>query len=210
LGVGQTLQRTLFHVFSVLRLFLLELKDLNNILPMGFGDTMKCTRVPELVSREMHAYMKRNLKVVILDADGEGGEQGGQQDVEGPESSSGTKYKQAKRKVVQAAMTSFVVSAPLKPSTQKASKSVSAMLCKTPEEVSERHKNKISQSILEHCTKRGKEAKQIVDGHVADFLYENKISLNVVNSRSWQITLESIGQFGPGYRSPSYHEARVP
>jgi hypothetical protein len=91
-------------------------------------------------------------------------------------------------------MSSFVVAAPIKPNTQKASKSVSAMLCKTPEKVvAERHKNKTSQTTLEHCTKKGIEAKQIVDDHVADFLYENKIPLNVVNSRSWQIMMESIG-----------------
>jgi hypothetical protein len=68
------------------------------------------------------------------------------------------------------------------------------MLCKSPEQVvAERHKNKTSQPTLEHCTKRGKEAKQAVDDHVADFLYENKIPLNVVNSRSWEVMLESIG-----------------
>jgi hypothetical protein len=84
---------------------------------------------------------------------------------------------------------------------------VSAMLCKTPEEVvAERHKNKTSQDTLEHCTKKGTQAHQIVDDHVADFLYENKIPLNVLNSRSWHIMLESIGQYGPGYRGPSYHE----
>lgn len=57
---------------------------------------MKCTRVTELVSREMHAYMKRNSKVVILDVDGEEGEQGEQQDVEGPEPSSGTSKQRGK------------------------------------------------------------------------------------------------------------------
>jgi hypothetical protein len=85
------------------------------------------------------------------------------------------------------------------------------MLSKTPEEVvAERHKSSTYQSTLEHCTKKGKEAKQIVNDHVADFLYENKISLHVVNSRSWEIMLESMGQYGPGYRGPSYHDARVP
>jgi hypothetical protein len=51
-----------------------------------------------------------------------------------------------------------------------------------------------------HKEKKGKEAKQIIDDYVTDFLYENKISLNVVNSRSWEIMLEFIGQYGPGYR----------
>jgi len=32
----------------------------------------------------------------------------------------------------------------------------------------------------------------------------------VINSRSWEFLLESIGQYGPGYRSPSYHEIRNP
>jgi hypothetical protein len=178
------------------------IKRFKQHLAGGFGDTIKCTRVPELVSKEMHAYLKKNTRFVI-NLDAEEGE-------DAPEPSSGTKYKQAKKKT-QSTMSSFVVSAPTKPTTQKQSKSLSSMLCKTPEEVvAERHKGSNSQSTLEHCTKKGKEAKQIVDDHVADFLYENKISLNVVNSRSWEILLESIGQYGPGYRGPSYHDARVP
>jgi hypothetical protein len=108
-------------------------------------------------------------------------------------------------------ISAFVVSAPPKPQTQKHSKSVSSMFCKTPEEVvAERHRYKTSQSTLEHCTKKDKEAKQIVDDHVADFLYENNIPLNVVKSRSLEIMLESIEHYGPGYRSPSYHDTRVP
>ncbi|XP_066391968.1 uncharacterized protein [Miscanthus floridulus] len=85
------------------------------------------------------------------------------------------------------------------------------MLCKSPEEVVvERHKSKQSQPTLEQCTKKNKEAKVIVDDHVADFFYENRIPLNVINSRSWEVLLESIGQYGPGYRSPSYHDVRTP
>jgi hypothetical protein len=171
-----------------------------------FGYTTKCARVPGLVSKEMMAYLNKNSKVVV---NVEAAEE--IQISENPYPSSGTKYKQAKKKATQAAMTSFVVSAPIRPTTQKQSKSVSGMLSKTPEEVvAERHKGKASQSTLEHCTKKGKEAKQIVDDHVADFLYENKIPLHVVNSGSWEITLESIGQYEPGYRGPSYHKVRVP
>ncbi|CAD6264128.1 unnamed protein product [Miscanthus lutarioriparius] len=39
---------------------------------------------------------------------------------------------------------------------------------------------------------------------------QNGIPLNAINSRSWEIMLESIGQYGPRYRSPSYHEIRNP
>jgi len=85
------------------------------------------------------------------------------------------------------------------------------MLCKTPEEVVvERHRSKTSQPTLEHYTEKDKEAKQVVDDHVADFFYENAIPLNVINSRSWEIMLESIGQYGPGYHSPTYREIREP
>uniref|UniRef100_J3MVG8 Uncharacterized protein n=1 Tax=Oryza brachyantha TaxID=4533 RepID=J3MVG8_ORYBR len=121
--------------------------------------------------------------------------------------SSRTKGKQAKRKVV---VTFFLVSTPPKPQTQKYSKSVSSMLLKTPEVVIDRNTSKTSQPTLEHCTKKNKQSKQIVDDHVADFFYENEISFNAINSRSWEIMLESIGQYGPGYRSPTYHEIREP
>jgi hypothetical protein len=35
--------------------------------------------------------------------------------------------------------------------------------------------------------------------------YDNVIALNAMNSQSWEIKLESIGQYDPGYRSPSYY-----
>jgi hypothetical protein len=63
---------------------------------------------------------------------------------------------------------------------------------------------------MEHCTKKSKEAKQILDDHVTYFFYENEIPLNAINSRSWEIMLESIGQYGPRYRGPSYHDMRNP
>jgi hypothetical protein len=87
-----------------------------------------------------------------------------------------------------------------KATTQKNTntKSVHAMLRRALEEVvPERHKSKTSQPTIEHCTKKDKETKQIVDDHVADFFYENGIPFNVINSRSWEIMLESIGQYGP-------------
>jgi hypothetical protein len=158
------------------------IKRFKQHIASGFGDTMKCARVPELVSKEMHMYLKRNMRLVITD--NIEGEEGEERNDEGPEPSSGTKNKQAKKKIAQTAMSSFLVSVPPKLSTQKASKSMSAMLCKTPEVVAERHKNKTSQATLKHCAKKGTQAQQIVDDHVVDFLYENKIPLNVVNSRS--------------------------
>jgi hypothetical protein len=66
----------------------------------------------------------------------------------------------------------------------KEEKKVTSMLCKSPEEVAaERHKSKTPQPTLQHCTTT-KGAKLIVDYHIADFFYENRIPLNVINSRS--------------------------
>lgn len=170
------------------------IKRFKQHLAGGFGDTVKCARVPELVSKEMHAYLRMNSRALPLFNVDE--EEDATEEFAAAEPSSGTKCKQAKKRSAQSTMTSFVVSAATKPITQKPSKSIASMLCKTPEEVvAERHKSKTSQSTLEHCTKKGKEAKQIVDDHVADFLYENKIPLHVVKSRSWEIMLESIGQY---------------
>jgi hypothetical protein len=119
--------------------------------------------------------------------------------------SSGTRVKETKRKIVQATIDSA------QQGSQKYSKNVSSMLCRSPEDVVlERHKSKNSQPSMEHCTKKSKEAKQIVNDHVANFFYENGISLNAINSRNWEIMLESIGQYGPGYMDPSYHDMRYP
>jgi hypothetical protein len=177
---------------------------------------MGCPNPPEIVKREMNDYLKKNSRTVLVEvpaaAGGEDEEEQEQDAAAEPVKipSSGTKLKQAKRKIAQAAITSFIVSAAAKPETQKQSRSVSSLLCKSPEQVvTERHKSKQSQPTLEHCTKKGKEAKLIVDDHVGDFLYENRIPLNVINSRSWEILLESIGQYGPGYRSPTYREVRT-
>ncbi|KAG6388825.1 hypothetical protein SASPL_150261 [Salvia splendens] len=120
--------------------------------------------------------------------------------------SSGTRIKESNRMFAR----SYLDSA--KQGSQKYMKSVSSMLQKSPEDVvSERHSSRNSQtSKMEHCTKKSKEVKQRVDDHVADFFYENGIPLNAINSRSWEIMLESIGQYGAGYRSPSYHDIRNP
>ncbi|XP_021321882.1 uncharacterized protein LOC8068075 isoform X2 [Sorghum bicolor] len=205
------------------------IKRFKQHLAGGFCDAVQCHKAPELVRREMNCYLAKRSRAQVPQNQDTGVESeteedtvevGGSGSAAAPAAqpaahtsvkvpNSGTKSKQGK-KIAQASMGNFVVSAPPKPQTQKHSKSVSSLLCKSPEEVvAERHKSKMSQPTLEYSTK-SKEAKQIVDDHVADFFYENGISLNAINSRSWEIMLESIGQYGPGYRSPSYHQIRNP
>lgn len=131
----------------------------------GFGDTEKCPKAPAIVRKEMRDYLVQNTrsKATLME---EENVQTAEEECQGEVvvvPSSGTKAKEAKRKVIaQASITSFV--------GKKYVKSVSSMLCKTPEEVvNQRHSSTSSQPTLEHCTKKSKEAKQIVDDHVADF-----------------------------------------
>jgi len=193
------------------------IKRFKQHLAGGYGDAVGCPSAPEVVKKEMADYLKKNSRTILALNPTLGEDEEQQDDATAaeepaavPEPSSGTKVKQKKR-IAQAAISSFTVTAAPKPATQKMSRSVSSMLCKSPEEVvEERHRSKHSQPTLEHCTKKSKEAKVVVDDHVADFFYENRIPLKVINSRSWEVLIESIGQYGPGYRSPSYHDIRVP
>ncbi|KAM0857105.1 hypothetical protein ACQ4PT_048695 [Festuca glaucescens] len=94
---------------------------------------------------------------------------------------------------------------------KRQSKSIADEIRKTPEEVvAERHRSKSVQRTMKDYGTKSKEQKDVVDGHVADFLYENCLPFNIVNSRSWEILLESIGQYGSDYVTPSYHDVRIP
>ncbi|VFQ93966.1 unnamed protein product [Cuscuta campestris] len=92
----------------------------------------------------------------------------------------------------------------------KQTKSVASMLRKTPEEVvDERHTKGAYQSTIESTT-RSKEERERVLMHIADFFFENNISFNAANSRSYEVMVESKGQYGPGLKPPIFHELRVP
>lgn len=191
------------------------IKRFKQHLAGGYGDAGKCPNATAAIRKEMRDYLVANSRTPIVLIQQQAQEEAGEAAAEVVAEcvpSSGTKSKVAARKIQQqASLASFMVSGPVKPATQKFCKSVSSMLCKTPEQVvQDRHALKTTQPTLEHFTKKTKEAKEIVDDHVADFFYENGIPLNAINSRSWEIMIESIGQYGPGYRSPSYHEMRVP
>jgi hypothetical protein len=82
------------------------------------------------------------------------------------------------------------------------------MFRKAPEDVvRERHCKGNSQTTLQ---RKSKEEKERTDMYVADFIYESGLPLNVINSRAFEIMLEAVGQYGPGYVKPSYHDVRVP
>lgn len=82
------------------------------------------------------------------------------------------------------------------------------MFRKAPEDVvRERHCKGNTQTTLQQ---KSKEKKERTDMYVTDFIYESGLPLNVINSRAFEIMLEAVGQYGPGYVKPSYHDVRVP
>ncbi|XP_051147004.1 uncharacterized protein LOC127262391 [Andrographis paniculata] len=92
----------------------------------------------------------------------------------------------------------------------KQSKSILAIIPKTPEEiVEERHMSGYIQKTIEASTK-GKEKTKEVQRRIADFFYENGIPFNASKSRSYEIMVEAIGQYGPGLRPTSYHQLWEP
>jgi hypothetical protein len=77
--------------------------------------------VPELISKEMLAYLRKNARSLVVNVDEDGGEyeSEGKKEQVAAEPSSGTKVKQAKKKINQSAISAFVVLAPPKSQTQK-------------------------------------------------------------------------------------------
>jgi hypothetical protein len=91
------------------------IKRFKQHLAGGFGDTVKCARVPELVSKDMLAYLRMNSRALpLINVDEE---EDAIEEFAAAEPSSGIKCKQAKKRSAQSTMTLFVVSAATKPIT---------------------------------------------------------------------------------------------
>jgi hypothetical protein len=74
--------------------------------------------------------------------------------------------------------------------------------------VEERHSKEKSQSSVEQCMKP-KDEKERRNMHVADFFYHCGIPFIVAIFRAYEIMMESVGQYGHGYKPPTYHELIV-
>jgi len=103
------------------------IKRFRQHLAGGYGDAVKCLKAPEMVRKDMHAYLKKKSRAVLVQLD-EGEQEQGAEAAEGergeaaeqelgeqgtarvPVPSFGTKVKHAKMKIAQAAITSFIVS----------------------------------------------------------------------------------------------------
>jgi RNase H-fold protein (predicted Holliday junction resolvase) len=170
----------------------------------GFPIVEKCPKATAEIRKEMHEYLKthtQKFKAMELDGGGE------DEDDEEEQAAASSKASNISGKRKAGMTSSFAVASESKRQT----KSIADEIRKTPEEVvAERHRSKNVQRTMKDYSNKSKEQKDVVDGHVADFLYENCLPLNIINSRSWEILLESIGQYGTGYITPSYHDVRIP
>ena len=110
----------------------LGIKRFKKHLAGGYGDAVKCPKALEMVRKDMHAYLKKKSRIVLVQLD-EGEQEQGAEAAEGergeaaeqelgeqgtarvPVPNSGTKVKHAKMKIAQTAITSFIVSGPVKP-----------------------------------------------------------------------------------------------
>jgi hypothetical protein len=89
----------------------------------------------------------------------------------------------------------------------KSYKSIASMLRKAPKDVvCERHCKGNTQTTLQRKSKE----KERTYMYVADFIYECGLPLNVINLRAFDIMLEAVRKYGPGYVKHSYHDVRVP
>jgi hypothetical protein len=174
----------------------------------GHGDVAKCPKATSTISKEMSDYLKKNAreKPIELDHDKEGDKD---DDVE----VLGEGESRASHSIVQPSSITTQkrrLSAEARQNNQhtlKSSKSIASMLHKAPEDVvRERHSKVNTQTTLQ---RKSKEEKERTYMYVVDFIYECGLQPNVINSRAFEIMLEVVGQYGPGYVKPSYHDVRV-
>ncbi|KAL6560551.1 hypothetical protein OROGR_004110 [Orobanche gracilis] len=180
------------------------IKRLKQHLAAGYGDVAKCSQTTTEIMREMQQYISkttRNKQVILDDCDCSDNDINTQP-------SSRTSITQPSSGTAVKRKHSTLNFAALQPRVGKQNMSISAMVRKTPEEVvEERHTKGSTQTTIEGCTKSPEE-KERMHMHIANFFYENGISFNAANSRSYEIMVESIAQTRPGVKPPSYHDLR--
>jgi hypothetical protein len=72
-GWWRSYQETFHPMYFCLKVVLSGIKRFKQHLAGGFSDTTKCSMVPEVVSKDMYAYLKRNARLVLSVESEEGG-----------------------------------------------------------------------------------------------------------------------------------------
>ncbi|KAL6512937.1 hypothetical protein OROHE_019727 [Orobanche hederae] len=176
----------------------------------GYPDIVKCPKTNKEIAKEMRDYVqgkkksKKNVQQIEEDRDSN-------DDVEEIPSTAASNTMQSSKSCVgtkgKAAAHPFNFRIPATSGNKSAA---SMKYMRTPEQVvEERHTKGASQTTLENRL-RTPEEKEKVHMHIANFFYENGNPFNAANSRCYEVMVESIGQYGPSLKPPTYHELRVP
>ncbi|XP_043705470.1 uncharacterized protein LOC122655330 [Telopea speciosissima] len=81
---------------------------------------------------------------------------------------------------------------------------------RTPKEVvAERHGKGPQQTTMENRM-RSEEERDKLRSYFARWAFESGIPFNALKLRSFEELVEAIGQYGPGFKPPSFHDYRVP
>ncbi|XP_074344616.1 uncharacterized protein LOC141683761 [Apium graveolens] len=174
----------------------------------GYPDIVKCSKITKEIANEMQEFVqnkKRKNKKNMQQVEEENIDDDVQEIPSTTTSNTLQSSKSGAGKKDKAAAQSFSFKKPA-----ASSKSVASMLMRTSEQVVEdRHTPGEKQTTLENRL-RTPEEKERVHMHIANFFYECGIPFNAANSRSYEVMIESIGQYGPGLKPPTYHDLRVP
>ncbi|XP_043703201.1 uncharacterized protein LOC122653288 [Telopea speciosissima] len=81
---------------------------------------------------------------------------------------------------------------------------------RTPEEVvADRHGKGPQQTTMENRM-RSEEERDKLRSYFARWAFESGVPFNALKLRSFEELVEAIGQYGPGFKPPSFHDYRVP
>ncbi|XP_066319786.1 uncharacterized protein [Miscanthus floridulus] len=200
------------------------IKRFKQHLAGGYGDIVLCPKVTTEIRKEMEAYLQKKRRrplfldgieeedgedevVVVAAADVQAAADGGATPKPAAKPSSGTAAKR------RHAIYQFKASRPSNgnstPKTPKTTKSVIAMLRRTPEQIVDQRRAKDFQPTIESSTKT-KEEKQYVDLQWALWFMECGVSFNAANSRQFEIACEATAQYGSGYKPPTNQQLGEP
>ncbi|XP_042476322.1 uncharacterized protein LOC122058015 [Macadamia integrifolia] len=190
------------------------IKRLKQHLVGGYGDVAMCNKTTAMIAAEMHAALMRNKKkkLEVLDNDDD---QEGESPVEVEEQMQ-SGYGRPSTDLSQAYTTVFpssgIVAKKKKIVIQPQPRGpMDAYVRQTPEEVVVERWDKGCpiQTTIENQFRSAKDKKR-VDNHIADWFYECGIPFDAIKARSFEVMVESIAQYGSGYKPPTYHDLRGP
>ena len=201
------------------------LKRFKQHLAGGYGDIVLCPKVTTEIKKEMEAYLqKKRRRPLFLDSiEEEDGEdevvEVAAADVQAGADGGATPKPAAKKPSSRTAAKRRHATYQFKasrhsndnstPKTTKTTKSVVAMLRRTPEQIVDQRRAKNFQPTIESSTNT-KEEKQYVDLQWALWFMECGVSFNAANSRQFEIACEATAQYGSGYKPPTNQQLGEP